>query len=149
MKLIITGGAGFIGSNLIRHLLANENHQILNIDKLCFPGSIHTISDFSESDNYQFLQGDIADTEVMIKTLQEFKPDSIIHLAAESHVDRSIDSPKAFIDTNILGTFSLLEAFRKYYSSCSAEHRQHMRFIHVSTDEVYGSLKTNELPFDE
>lgn len=130
-------------------MLANDNHHILNIDKLCFQGSIHTISDFSESENYQFFQGDIADTEVMIKILHDFEPDSIIHLAAESHVDRSIDSPKAFIDTNIVGTFSLLEAFRLYYANCSVEHRQQIRIIHVSTDEVYGSLGINDPAFDE
>ncbi len=149
MKLIITGGAGFIGSNLIRHLLTNKNHLILNIDNLCFPGSIHTISDFSESENYQFLQKNISDADVMINTLQDFKPDSIIHLAAESHVDRSIDDPKTFIDTNIVGTFSLLEAFRVYYSGLNVEQRQQMRFIHVSTDEVYGSLDINDSAFNE
>ncbi len=149
MKLIITGGAGFIGSNLIRHLLTNTDHQILNIDKLCFPGSIHTTSDFSASQNYRFLQLDIVDSEAMQETLHDFSPDAIIHLAAESHVDRSIDSPHAFINTNIVGTFSLLEAFRKYYLSCSDGRRKQIRFLHVSTDEVYGSLNTADLPFDE
>ena len=149
MKLIITGGAGFIGSNLIRHLLANKEHQILNIDKLCFPGSIHTISNFSRSTSYQFIQQDISDTGAMQKIVNEFKPHAIIHLAAESHVDRSIDSPKAFVDTNIVGTFCLLEAFRQYYMDTNIEQRQGMRFIHVSTDEVYGSLGKNDSPFSE
>lgn len=149
MKLIITGGAGFIGSNLIRQLLANKGQQILNIDKLCFPGSIHTIADFAESAAYQFIQQDIGDTGAMAKILNEFKADAIIHLAAESHVDRSIDSPKAFIDSNITGTFSLLEAFREYYLSVNAERRQQLRFLHVSTDEVYGSLNINDPGFNE
>ena len=149
MKLIITGGAGFIGSNLIRYLLTNSEHQILNIDKLIFPGSSHTISDFSDSDRYQFLQYDITNAENMKTAFTDFKPDAILHLAAESHVDRSIDSPSAFIDTNIIGTFTLLEIFRHYYSTLDESRRQSTRFIHVSTDEVYGSLDQTAAAFSE
>lgn len=149
MKLIITGGAGFIGSNLARHFLTNTANQVLNIDKLCFPGSVHTIADLSRSDNYQFFQIDICDTATIEKIMDEFRPDAIIHLAAETHVDRSIDNPKTFIDTNIVGTFSLLEAFRQYSLRLDIEHRQQLRFIHVSTDEVYGSLNQNDPAFEE
>jgi dTDP-glucose 4,6-dehydratase len=149
MKLLVTGGAGFIGSNLIRHFLANEEHQILNIDKLCFPGSYHTISDFATSKKYNFIKQDIVDEGAMRQIFNEFKPDAIFHLAAESHVDRSIDSPKAFIDTNIVGTYSLLEAFRQYYLDRNATERQGLRFVHVSTDEVYGSLDFNDPAFTE
>ncbi|NKB38873.1 MAG: dTDP-glucose 4,6-dehydratase [Gammaproteobacteria bacterium] len=149
MKILITGGAGFIGSNLIRHLLNSTDHEVLNIDMLCFPGSIYTIADLSEFETYTFLQQDISDIRLMSDTIMEFLPDAVIHLAAESHVDRSIDSPGAFINSNIVGTFSLLEAFRQYTKTCSDTKKTELRFIHVSTDEVFGSLEENELAFTE
>ena len=148
MKLLITGGAGFIGSNLIRYLLPKK-HQILNLDKLCFPGSLHTISDLKNSQNYSFQQMDICDSQTLFNIVNEFKPDAILHLAAESHVDRSIDSPEAFIDSNIKGTFNLLEAFRNYFYSCDERRRQRLRFLHISTDEVFGSLGDHDAPFRE
>ncbi len=148
MKLLITGGAGFIGSNLIRYLLPKK-HQILNLDKLCFPGSLHTISDLKSSQNYSFQQMDICESQTLFNIVNEFKPDAILHLAAESHVDRSIDSPEAFIDSNIKGTFNLLEAFRNYFYSCDERRRQRLRFLHISTDEVFGSLGDHDAPFRE
>jgi len=148
MRLLITGGAGFIGSNLIRFLLPKK-HQVLNLDRLSFPGSLHTISDLDNLQNYSFQQLDICQSQTLLNIVNEFKPDAIFHLAAESHVDRSIDNPEAFIDSNIKGTFSLLEAFRNYFYSCNEDRRRRLRFIHISTDEVYGSLGDNDAPFRE
>jgi len=149
LRLIITGGAGFIGSNLIHHLLEKKAGQILNLDKLCYPGSRYTLEKFNSNSDYTFLQQDICDASTLEKIVIDFKPDAILHLAAESHVDRSIDSPKAFIDSNIVGTFNLLEAFRKYFFSCDEAHRQQLRFLHISTDEVFGSLTDNDAPSRE
>lgn len=140
MRLLITGGAGFIGSNLIRYVLEKTNDKILNLDKLCYPGSRHTIEKFDGQSNYQFIQQDLCDSGQLIDLVNDFEPDAIIHLAAESHVDRSIDSPKPFIDSNIVGTFNLLEAFRKYFTGCDEKLQRQLRFLHVSTDEVFGSL---------
>ncbi len=149
MRIMITGGAGFIGSNLIRHLLKSTGHEILNIDKLCFPGSQHTIADLSTFDNYSFLQQDISDSKSMLATIMEYSPHALIHLAAESHVDRSIDSPDTFINSNIVGTFSLLEAFRQYSKTFTGLEKAELRFLHISTDEVFGSLEKNEKAFTE
>lgn len=140
MRFIITGGAGFIGSNLIHHLLKQKAGQILNLDKLCYSGSLYTLERFNKDPNYKFIQQDLCEASTLERVIIDFQPDAILHLAAESHVDRSIDSPKAFIDSNIIGTFNLLEAFRKYFLSCDETQRQKSRFLHVSTDEVFGSL---------
>ena len=139
MKLIITGGAGFIGSAVIR-VAVMQGHQILNIDKLTYAANLTNLTEIEHRENYQLQQADICDTQLMTSLMAEFKPDAIMHLAAESHVDRSIDGPSTFIETNIVGTFSLLEAARAYVESgCTAPN---FKFHHVSTDEVFGSLGT-------
>lgn len=149
MRLIITGGAGFIGSNLIRNLLEQSIYQVLNLDKLSFPGSRYTIDAFDKNPNYHFIQQDLCDAPALVNIVNDFQPDAILHLAAESHVDRSIDTPKTFIDSNIKGTFNLLEAFRSYFFKCDENRRQILKFLHISTDEVFGSLNTNDDPFSE
>lgn len=141
MKILVTGGAGFIGSAVIRHIIQNTNDQVLNIDKLTYAGNLESLKEIEQSRNYQFKQIDICDREQITAAIAEFQPNAIMHLAAESHVDRSIDGPAAFIQTNIFGTYTLLEATRKYWISLEAEARQKFRFHHISTDEVYGDLE--------
>lgn len=140
MRILITGGAGFIGSALIRHLLNNTAHQVLNLDKLTYAGNLESLSSVAESACYQFLQADIGDSATVAQALAEFQPDALMHLAAESHVDRSIDGPAAFIQTNIVGTYALLEATRTYWSQLEPARKAAFRFHHISTDEVYGDL---------
>lgn len=140
MRILITGGAGFIGSALIRHLIQNTGHQVLNLDKLTYAGNLESLAPVDDNPRYRFVQADIADSPVVAQTLAEFQPDAIMHLAAESHVDRSIDGPAAFIQTNIVGTYSLLESTRAYWLGLSAERKAAFRFHHISTDEVYGDL---------
>jgi len=140
MRILVTGGAGFIGSALIRHLIQDTEHSVLNLDKLTYAGNLESLADVQSSDRYQFLQADIADRDRVSEALLEFQPDAIMHLAAESHVDRSIDGPAEFIQTNIVGTYQLLEATRAYWQSLPAERREAFRFHHISTDEVYGDL---------
>lgn len=138
MKILVTGGAGFIGSNLVR-LLVSRGHQVLNIDKLTYAGNPSSLSDLHGNPNHQLLQADICDADAMRKAFADFRPDWIMHLAAESHVDRSIDGPGEFIQTNIVGTYVLLETAREYISTFNFPLST-FRFLHVSTDEVYGSL---------
>ena len=138
MKVLVTGGAGFIGSNLVR-LLVTRGHEVLNIDKLTYAGNFESLSDLEGRPKYRFLKADICDGAAMQAAFSGFQPDAVMHLAAESHVDRSIDGPGAFIHTNILGTYTLLEAARNYVSTHDLP-QQSFRFLHVSTDEVYGSL---------
>ncbi|MBX9762645.1 MAG: dTDP-glucose 4,6-dehydratase [Pseudomonadaceae bacterium] len=140
MRILITGGAGFIGSALIRHLLNNTDHQVLNLDKLTYAGNLESLGSVAENPRYQFLQADIGDSTTVAQALAEFQPDAIMHLAAESHVDRSIDGPAAFIQTNIVGTYALLEATRTYWSQLEPARKAAFRFHHISTDEVYGDL---------
>ncbi len=140
LKIIVTGGAGFIGSAVIRYLLQNTAHQILNIDKLTYAGNLMTLEMVEENPNYKFIQADICDTNAMDKAFRNFQPDGIMHLAAESHVDRSIEGSDVFIQSNIIGTYTLLEVARKYYSQLDAAGKETFKFHHVSTDEVYGSL---------
>lgn len=140
MRILVTGGAGFIGSALIRHLIQDTPHSVLNLDKLTYAGNLESLAEVQGSDRYQFLQADIADRERVAEALLEFQPDAIMHLAAESHVDRSIDGPAEFIQTNIVGTYQLLEAARAYWQTLPEGRRQAFRFHHISTDEVYGDL---------
>lgn len=140
MKIIITGGAGFIGSAVIRHLITASEHEVLNVDKLTYAGNLESLSSVAEHPRYHFSQLDICDANAVAKMLADFQPDAIMHLAAESHVDRSIDGPAEFITTNILGTYTLLEGTRQYWLGLSDEAKAAFRFHHVSTDEVYGSL---------
>ncbi|WP_439860613.1 dTDP-glucose 4,6-dehydratase [Pseudomonas sp. MBLB4136] len=140
MRILVTGGAGFIGSALIRHLLNETEHQVLNLDKLTYAGNLESLASVADNPRYQFLQADIGDQPKVAEALAEFQPDALMHLAAESHVDRSIDGPAAFIQTNIVGTYSLLEATRSYWSALPEARKQAFRFHHISTDEVYGDL---------
>lgn len=149
MKFLITGGAGFIGSAVIRHIIQNTNNQILNIDKLTYAGNLESLKLIEQNPNYQFMQIDICDMESISQAIENFQPDVIMNLAAESHVDRSIDSPTIFIQTNIIGTYTLLEAVRKYWRNLEVEAKQNFRFHHISTDEVYGDLKDSESLFTE
>lgn len=137
-RFLITGGAGFIGSAVIRFLIEETNHQVLNFDKLTYAGNLETLRRVSESSRYQFVQGDVCDQGLVSKLFSDFRPDVVMHLAAESHVDRSIDGPAQFIQTNVIGTFEMLECARVYWKQLPADNR--FRFHHISTDEVYGSL---------
>ncbi len=137
---MVTGGAGFIGSALVRHLISDTENEILNIDKLTYSGSLLSLSGVEHSKRYQFIKADIADKGKIQDALNRFQPDTIMHLAAESHVDRSIDGPEDFIQTNIVGTFRLLESARQYFQGLNEEKRTKFRFLHISTDEVFGSL---------
>lgn len=153
MRIFVTGGAGFIGSALIRHLIENTDHEVLNFDKLTYAGSLTTVAKVSDSDRYSFVRGDVCDVSALRAAIEGFRPDVIAHLAAESHVDRSIDSPDDFIQTNIVGTFRLLSVAREYMDSLEASARDLFRFHHISTDEVYGSLGetgffTESTPYD-
>lgn len=140
MRILITGGAGFIGSALVRHLLNETDHEVFNLDKLTYAGNLESLASIEGHPRYRFLKADIADSEAVSRALAQFQPDAIMHLAAESHVDRSIDGPAAFIQTNIVGTYALLESTRAYWSSLDAERKAAFRFHHISTDEVYGDL---------
>lgn len=140
MRILITGGAGFIGSALIRHLLQHTEHQVFNLDKLTYAGNLESLDAVAGSSRYQFLQADIGDRDAVSRVLADFRPDAVMHLAAESHVDRSIDGPGEFIQTNIVGTYNLLESVRAYWSRLEDAHKQAFRFHHISTDEVYGDL---------
>ena len=115
MKILVTGGAGFIGSNLVRMLVCETEHEVLNIDALTYAGNLHSLADITDRPNYQFKRVDICDAEATVHALEAFKPDWVMHLAAESHVDRSIDGPGAFIQTNVIGTFNMLQAARSHY----------------------------------
>lgn len=141
MRILVTGGAGFIGSAVIRNIIQNTQHQVLNVDKLTYAGNLESLTSVDNNERYQFFQTDICDQVELEKIFQEFQPDAVMHLAAESHVDRSIDGPAAFIQTNIVGTYSLLEAARKYWLSLTVEAKEAFRFHHISTDEVYGDLE--------
>jgi dTDP-glucose 4,6-dehydratase len=146
-RLLITGGAGFIGSNLVKYAV-KRGFNVLNYDKLTYAGSLSSLASLEGNKNYAFVRGDIRDGAKLDEAFRSFAPDTVLHLAAESHVDRSIDAPSDFIGTNVLGTFTLLQAARKYHASLASEDAPHFRFLHVSTDEVFGSLG-HEGRFDE
>lgn len=149
MKIIVTGGLGFIGSSVVRQLISDSEHEILNIDKLTYAATETSIADVSGSDRYAWTRADIADVEAMAGIVSDFDPDAIMHLAAESHVDRSIDGPAAFVETNVVGTMSLLQAALAHWSALPAERQESFRFVHVSTDEVFGSLGPTDPAFTE
>ena len=140
MRILVTGGAGFIGSALIRHLIAQSDYTVLNLDKLTYAGVLASLDPVASHPRYRFVRGDIGDAERVGQLLADFAPDVIAHLAAESHVDRSIDGPGAFIQTNIVGTFTLLQQALGYWQGLPADRQARFRFHHISTDEVYGSL---------
>ncbi|WP_369587106.1 dTDP-glucose 4,6-dehydratase [Kingella oralis] len=146
MKILVTGGAGFIGSAVVRHIINHTQDSVVNLDKLTYAGNLDSVSSVANSERYAFEQADICDRAALDKIFAEHQPDAIMHLAAESHVDRSIDSAGEFIQTNIVGTFTLLEAARAYYQGQPENRRAAFRFHHISTDEVYGDLHgTNDL----
>jgi len=152
VKIIVTGGAGFIGSNFIRIALKNNNINIIILDSLTYAGNLDSLRDVEKDKRYTFIHGDICNQPLVERIFTDYQPDAIVHFAAESHVDRSIDGPAPFIQTNINGTFVLLEGARKYYSTLNEEAKKNFRFLHISTDEVYGSLGdtgyfTEETPY--
>ncbi|MFN4317296.1 dTDP-glucose 4,6-dehydratase [Acinetobacter parvus] len=141
MRILLTGGAGFIGSAVVRHIIKNTDDEVLNLDKLTYAGNLESLNEISGNPRYQFQQVDICDADKLADVFTMFKPDVVMHLAAESHVDRSIDGPTAFIQTNIVGTYTLLEAARQYWQGLEESKKTHFRFHHISTDEVYGDLE--------
>ena len=143
-RIIVTGGAGFIGSAVVRHIINNSQDEVCIVDKLTYAGNLESLAEVIDSPRCKFVKADICDRDAMDKVFAEFRPTNVMHLAAESHVDRSIDAPGEFIQTNITGTYTLLEAARKYWSSLDAANQERFRFHHISTDEVYGDLEGPE-----
>ena len=140
MKILITGGAGFIGSAVVRHVIEQTDDEVINVDKLTYAGNLESLKDVSQSSRYHFQHVDICDGQAINQVLNDYQPDAIMHLAAESHVDRSITGPAEFVQTNVVGTYTLLEACRQYWSALPEERKSAFRFHHISTDEVYGDL---------
>ncbi len=148
MKILVTGGAGFIGSNLVHQLINTTNHTVINVDALTYAGNHASVKELESNSRYIFEKADICDSFTIHSIFEKYQPNAVMHLAAESHVDRSIDGPAAFIHTNIVGTFTLLETARGYYKKLDSEQKNKFRFLHVSTDEVFGALGDNGY-FDE
>ncbi|PKH20166.1 dTDP-glucose 4,6-dehydratase [Enterobacterales bacterium CwR94] len=140
MKILVTGGAGFIGSAVIRHIINNTKDSVINVDKLTYAGNLESLANVAASDRYAFEHADICDAAAMANVFTQHQPDAVMHLAAESHVDRSITGPAAFIETNVVGTYTLLEAAREYWNTLEPSQKAAFRFHHISTDEVYGDL---------
>ncbi|ELB2889216.1 dTDP-glucose 4,6-dehydratase [Vibrio parahaemolyticus] len=149
MKILVTGGAGFIGSAVVRHIIRDTQDSVVNLDKLTYAGNLESLVDVADSDRYYFEQVDICDRTELDRVFSEHQPDMVMHLAAESHVDRSIDGPAAFIETNVMGTYHLLEAARQYWSNLEEADKSAFRFHHISTDEVYGDLEGTDDLFTE
>ncbi len=149
MSVLVIGGAGFIGSNFVLDWLAQLSEQIINLDKLTYAGNLENLSSLENDARHVFVQGDLADRQLVDRLLVEYRPRAIVNFAAESHVDRSIHGPEDFIQTNIVGTFRLLEAVRAYWNGLPESEKKAFRFLHVSTDEVYGSLSKTDAPFAE
>jgi dTDP-glucose 4,6-dehydratase len=153
MRVLVTGGAGFIGSALVRYLVLEKGYDVLNVDALTYAGYLPSLRAVEDKPNYRFLHANISDRPAMEQAVADFRPDRIMHLAAESHVDRSITGAADFIQTNVIGTFTLLETARNYWAALRGGRKERFRFLHVSTDEVYGSLGeeglfTEETPYD-
>lgn len=149
MQILVTGGAGFIGSAVIRHVIDNTEDSVVNVDKLTYAGNLESLESIVESERYHFENVDICDRNELDRVFREYQPDAVMHLAAESHVDRSIDGPADFIETNIVGTYTLLEAARAYWNALSENRKESFRFHHISTDEVYGDLEGTDDLFTE
>lgn len=149
MKILVTGGAGFIGSAVVRHIIENTSDEVRVIDCLTYAGNLESLAPVAGNERYSFSQTDITDAKSVAEQFSDFRPDVVMHLAAESHVDRSIDGPAAFIQTNLIGTFTLLEAARQYWSALDMAQKQAFRFHHISTDEVYGDLHGTDDLFTE
>lgn len=152
MKILVTGGAGFIGSAVVRQFIGETDAEVINVDKLTYAGNLESLAEIAASPRHHFERVDICDAEALRRLFAQYRPDAVMHLAAESHVDRSIDGPAQFIETNVVGTYTLLEAAREYWSQLPAAEKQRFRFHHISTDEVYGSLGaegyfTEETPY--
>lgn len=154
MRILVTGGAGFIGSAVCRHLVSNSGHEVVNLDKLTYAGNLASLRALENSSSYTFVQGDICDEETVLDIMKRQDIEAVMHLAAESHVDRSIDGPDVFIQTNVIGTCRMLSAARRHFDSLASDRRDAFRFHHISTDEVYGDLPfdsgifTEETPYD-
>ncbi|MDC4167537.1 dTDP-glucose 4,6-dehydratase [Photobacterium damselae] len=149
MKILVTGGAGFIGSAVVRHIINNTQDSVVNVDKLTYAGNLESLITVENDDRYAFEQVDICDRAELDRVFTEHQPDAVMHLAAESHVDRSIDGPAVFIETNIVGTYTILEATRAYWNQLDESRKQAFRFHHISTDEVYGDLEGTDDLFTE
>ena len=147
--ILVTGGAGFIGSAVVRHIIENTQDNVVNVDKLTYAGNLESLESVEKNPRYAFEQVDICDSKALLRVFEHHQPDAVMHLAAESHVDRSIDGPAAFIETNIVGTYTLLEAARAYWNSLNDERKAAFRFHHISTDEVYGDLEGTDDLFTE
>ncbi len=149
MRVLLTGGCGFIGSAVIRHLIADTGHSVVNVDKMTYAASLDALADAGGSHRHTLVRADIADAEAMGQVFANHQPDAVMHLAAETHVDRSIDGPGPFVQTNVVGTYTLLDAARAYWAALPTSRRAAFRFHHISTDEVFGALDAHDPPFTE